>query len=208
MKELIAIQDELKAPKNKYNSFGEYHYRDLDGILEAAKPICKKHGALLTISDTIKNVGGWNYVEATARITNGSETVEVYASARETGEKKKLDSSQLTGTASSYARKYALNGLFLIDDTKDADTDEYKRQQDEKKAEAKDAKETEAARKKKITPAQKGLVVDMMQELSIKPQDVLNHFKISTIDEMVLPQLKQFLDNCEKKRKAKANAKK
>ena len=126
MKELIEIQKELKAPKGQYNSFGKYKYRSAEDILEAVKPICHKHGCLLTLSDTLENVGERYYVKATATITNESgDTRFVTAYAREEEEKKGMDSSQITGTASSYARKYALNGLFCIDDTKDADTDEY-----------------------------------------------------------------------------------
>ena len=123
MKELIEIQKELKAPKGQYNSFGKYKYRSAEDILEAVKPICHKHGCLLTLSDTLENVGERYYVKATATITNESGDVRfVTAYAREEEEKKGMDSSQITGTASSYARKYALNGLFCIDDTKDADT--------------------------------------------------------------------------------------
>lgn len=125
MKELQAIQTELKAPKTLFNSFGKYNYRSAETILEAVKPLLAKHNAELTLTDEIVEVGGRIYVKATARISNGSEAVETTAFAREPVEKKGMDDSQITGTASSYARKYALNGLFLIDDTKDADTDEY-----------------------------------------------------------------------------------
>lgn len=128
MKALQAIQSELKAPKNLYNSFGKYSYRSAESILEAVKPLLKKHGAQLTLSDEIVAVNDRIYVKATASITDGTETVTTTAFAREPDEKKGMDGSQITGTASSYARKYALNGLFLIDDTKDADTDEYHNQ--------------------------------------------------------------------------------
>lgn len=125
MKALQIIQTELKAPKSLYNSFGKYNYRSAETILEAVKPLLAQHGAQLTLSDEIIAVNERIYVKAIASITDGTETVEVTAFAREPDEKKGMDSSQITGTASSYARKYALNGLFLIDDTKDADTDEY-----------------------------------------------------------------------------------
>lgn len=124
---LTDIQNELKVPKNRYNSFGEYKYRSCEDILEAVKPLLAKHGATLTLKDEIVDVSGRIYVKATACLhydDNGFPHI-VTAFAREAEEKKKLDVSQITGTASSYARKYALNGLFLIDDTKDADTDEY-----------------------------------------------------------------------------------
>lgn len=129
MKNLLQIQSELKAPKGQYNSFGKYKYRSCEDILEAAKPICAKYGVILTLSDELVNIGERYYVKATARLMDdegNSESVTAYAREEET--KKGMDGSQITGTASSYARKYALNGLFLIDDTKDADTDEYKKQ--------------------------------------------------------------------------------
>ena len=129
MNVLTQIQTALKAPKSKYNSFGKYNYRSCEDILEAVKPLLAEHDATLTIKDDIVEVGGRIYVKATACIVAPNTTMcEVTAFAREPEEKKGMDSSQITGTASSYARKYALNGLFLIDDTKDPDTDEYKAQ--------------------------------------------------------------------------------
>ena len=117
---LAKIQQELKVPKNQYNSFADFKYRSNEDILEAVKPLL--NGALLTLSDKMVEVGGRIYVEATAEFTDGEYTKTVTASARETESKKKMDDSQITGSASSYARKYALNGMFLIDDTRDADT--------------------------------------------------------------------------------------
>lgn len=125
---LTKIQCELKAPKNQYNSFGKYHYRSCEDILEALKPLLNKHGASLFIQDDIVPVGDRYYIKATCTFCVGDETISNSALAREEESKKGMDGSQITGTASSYARKYALNGLFLIDDTKDADTDEYKQQ--------------------------------------------------------------------------------
>lgn len=130
-KNLIKIQEELKAPKSNYNSFGKYSYRSCEDILEAVKPICRKYNTVLILSDKVVNVGSSNYIEATAtliNIENPEEVIQNTALARESTEKKGMDDSQITGTASSYARKYALNGLFNIDDTKDADTDEYHEQ--------------------------------------------------------------------------------
>ena len=118
---LEQVQQTLKAPKNQYNSFGKYHYRSCEDILEGLKePLIKVH-AVVTISDEIISVGDRIYVKATARFTEGTDVVENTAYAREELEKKGMDASQITGAASSYARKYALNGLFLIDDNKDAD---------------------------------------------------------------------------------------
>jgi len=126
---LAKVQAELKAPKGQYNSFGKYKYRSCEDIVEAVKPLLAKHKAALILSDEITLIGDRFYVKATATITLGEERIEAVAYAREPQSKKGMDESQITGTASSYARKYALNGLFATDDTKDADTDEYKQQQ-------------------------------------------------------------------------------
>jgi len=120
IKELAAIQQKLKAPKNQYNNFGKYKYRNQEDILEAVKPILGN--LVLTVSDEMVVVGDRIYVKATAAITDGTQTIQNTAYAREPQSKKGMDESQITGAASSYARKYALNGLFLIDDTKDADS--------------------------------------------------------------------------------------
>ena len=119
---LSQIQSEVKAPKGQFNSFGKYHYRSCEDIVEAVKPILNKHGFALLLNDEVTEVGGRVYVKATATITDGKESYAATAFAREEETKKGMDASQITGTASSYARKYALNGLFAIDDTKDADT--------------------------------------------------------------------------------------
>jgi hypothetical protein len=122
MKELISIQSELKAPKNLYNSYGNYKYRNAEAILEAVKPLLLKYECLLIINDEITLIGDRYYVKATAVLTNKQgKTICTSAFAREPLNKKGQDESQVTGAASSYARKYALNGLFAIDDTKDAD---------------------------------------------------------------------------------------
>lgn len=130
LKRVGMAQAELKAPKNQYNSFGKYNYRSCEDILEAAKPINKKHGLVLLLTDKPVCIGQRYYIEATARLYDieSEQFIEATASAREADTKKGMDDSQVTGTASSYARKYALNGLYNIDDTKDADTDAYKKQ--------------------------------------------------------------------------------
>ena len=127
---LMAVQAELKAPKNQHNSFGKYDYRSAEDIIEAVKPLLKENGLFLTMSDDIVQIGDRYYVKATVSVTDivTGESVQTSALAREAAQKKGMDESQVTGTASSYARKYALNGLFAIDDTKDADTDQYKQQ--------------------------------------------------------------------------------
>lgn len=123
MKELIMIQQELKAPKTQRNNFGGYNYRSCEDILEAVKPLLAEQSCTLTITDEIVMVGERIYLKATATLTNpDGKAVSTTAFAREPEQKKGMDESQISGMASSYARKYALNGLFCIDDTKDADT--------------------------------------------------------------------------------------
>ena len=130
---LIEVQAELKAPKGLFNSFGNYNYRSTESILEALKPILKEKGLLLTITDELVVLGDRYYIKAEAKLSKGEDSISVTAYAREEETKKGMDSSQITGATSSYARKYALNGLFLIDDNKDADTDEYHRINDSDK---------------------------------------------------------------------------
>jgi hypothetical protein len=122
MEELIYIQSELKAPKNRYNDFGKYKHRSCEDILEAVKPLLKEKGCYLVLSDEVKEVAGIPYVDATAIFIKGSESVTVKAQAGIDPNRKGMDIAQSFGSSSSYARKYALNGLFLIDDTKDADS--------------------------------------------------------------------------------------
>lgn len=122
IEKIVAIQSELKAPKGQYNSFGKYNYRSCEDILEGVKPLLAKHGLVLTIQDSIDLIGDRFYVKAIATITDGKEQLSTSAYARESLDKKGMDASQVTGATSSYARKYALNGLLAIDDTKDADT--------------------------------------------------------------------------------------
>lgn len=122
---LVAIQGKLKAPKNRYNKFGNYKYRSCEDILESVKPLLGEYGILMTIHDDMVSLGERIYVKAVVTVRKGVDSICNTAYAREDETKKGMDGSQITGTSSSYARKYALNGLFLIDDTKDADTDEY-----------------------------------------------------------------------------------
>lgn len=184
MDKLIAIQSELKAPKGQYNSFGEYKYRSAEDILEAVKPLCVKHNVLLTLTDSIELIGERYYVKATARVSDGTKAVEVTALAREDLDKKGMDGSQITGTASSYARKYALNGLFCIDDTKDADTDEYaaktqgKTDPDAKKdAEKKKELETTA-----ISAAEAKTLKGLIEMTGTDEKKLLKSYKAATIE--------------------------
>lgn len=119
---LSAIQAELRVPKDQKNSFGGYNYRSCEDILERAKPICKAHGTVLVLFDELVNIGERYYIKATAQLSDlDGGYIEVSSYAREEAEKKGMDGSQITGASSSYARKYALNGLFCIDDVKDSD---------------------------------------------------------------------------------------
>lgn len=129
VEKLLKVQMGLKAPKGQYNSFSKFNYRSAEDILEAVKPLNNEQGLLLTLTDKPTLIGERYYIEANAILTDGNSRIEVNAYARESLNKKGMDDSQITGTASSYARKYALNGLYLIDDTKDADTDEYQNNQ-------------------------------------------------------------------------------
>lgn len=124
MKALLQIQSELKAPKTQINAFGKYKYRSCEDIVESLKPLLKEYNCLLTLSDEIINLHDRFYIKATATITDieTKETISVTWFAREEENKKGMDWSQITGASSSYARKYALNGLFAIDDTKDSDS--------------------------------------------------------------------------------------
>lgn len=119
---IVAVQSELKAPKGQYNSFGKYNYRSCEDILEGVKPLLNKYGLYLTIDDAVQLIGDRYYIKATATLSDGDNCISTSAYARESLDKKGMDSSQVTGATSSYARKYALNGLLCIDDTKDADT--------------------------------------------------------------------------------------
>ncbi len=124
---LATIQSTLNAPKGQYNNFGKYHYRSCEDILEGVKPLL--NGLFLSISDEIVLIGDRYYVKSTATITDGEAAHSATAMAREALDKKGMDEAQITGATSSYARKYCLNGLFGIDDSKDADSNEHKQQQ-------------------------------------------------------------------------------
>ena len=166
MKEkILKIQSELKAPKGQYNSFGKYKYRSCEDILEAVKPILKENKMIMNITDELVYIGERYYIKATAILTdteNGEQFINT-AYAREDESKKGMDGSQITGTASSYARKYALNGLFNIDDTKDADTDEFHNQNN-----------------KLITKAQIKKIEELVEDIPA----MLNYYKIDKIENM------------------------
>lgn len=143
---LLSIQTELKAPKSQYNSFGKYNYRNCEDILEAVKPLCAKYKAVSVMGDEVIQIGERYYIKSTARLIDleSEGVVENTAYAREEAEKKGMDGSQVTGASSSYARKYALNGLFAIDDTKDSDTTNNGQTTPKEATKAKQTAKTEA----------------------------------------------------------------
>lgn len=152
------IQSVLNAPKNQRNTFGNYNYRSCEDIVEAVKPLLKEKGITLTLNDTVEYIGNRYYVKAIASIHSPSgEEISATAFAREEEAKKGMDAAQITGSASSYARKYALNGLFAIDDAKDSDTNENKKETDTKK------KMAEAEEKKKHDQLVKALTAEAMR---------------------------------------------
>lgn len=190
--QLAAVQLELKAPKNQKNTFGGYDYRSAEDILEAVKPILNENGLTLTIDDSISLVGDRYYVMATATVYNGTgESVSTSAYAREADEKKGMDSAQVTGSTSSYARKYALNGLFAIDDAKDADTDEHKRQSDTR--ESTTTNKPQASPHKPASEKQRDLIVSLALDAHKSNEwikEVLGKIKSSADASAVIEKLK------------------
>lgn len=193
MKALLNVQNELKAPKNQYNDFGKYKYRSAEDILEAVKPLLKKYDLTLTLSDSIIQRGERVYVEAMAHITNGEEAIYVTAYAREPEAKKGMDESQITGTASSYARKYALNGLFLIDDTKDADTNQYKEQTTKEEPEQ-FVDEIISARNAKD-------IKSLLQETGANVPAFLEYYGVKSVEELTRSQYADAVKRLSKKEK-------
>ena len=128
-KKMIKVQATLNAPKGQFNSFGKYHYRSCEDIMGALKPLLAAEGLFQSVSDEIVMIGDRHYVKATVTVTDGQTSATNCALAREDSDKKGMDGAQVTGAASSYARKYALNGMWNIDDSKDADTNEFREQQ-------------------------------------------------------------------------------
>lgn len=175
---LSMIQREMKAPKNLFNKFGGYHYRNAEGILEAFKPYEEKYNVCLVIADSVEECGGRVYVKATARFVDLEKGAEITATAyaREAETKKGMDDSQITGTASSYARKYALNGLLLLDDTKDADTDENQIER-----EARIAQEKTAAQK---IGAVKAKALQGRLEGKVDIEKLLAQYKVTRIEDL------------------------
>jgi len=192
-KKLIEVQNKLKAPKSQYNSFGKYNYRNAEDILEAVKPILENVGATIFIKDSIELIGDRFYVKATVNFVDieSGNTIEASALARESEEKKGMDSAQVTGATSSYARKYALNGLLLIDDTKDNDHDSMHQtdNKEPKKEENKpnyDNKEKDEVIQKIVAKIgndseRKKKIIDMMKQ---KYEKTFSDFKYYKLDQL------------------------
>lgn len=177
---LLNIQTQLKAPKGQFNKFGGYKYRSCEDILEAVKPLLLENKCVLTITDTVDNIGDRFYIKAAAVLTDveSDESIINTAYARETDDKKGCDPSQITGTASSYARKYALNGLFLIDDAKDADTDEFAQRTG---AEPKKASEKQIDLIKKLVDGE-------------KIPNLLSYYKVKALEDLTTAQASDIIN--------------
>ena len=170
-KKLLSIQSELKAPKNQFNKFGGYNYRSCEDILESVKPLLAKYDVTMRICDDMVMIGNRIYVKATVVLTDGQNSIENSAFAREEETKKGMDGSQITGASSSYARKYALNGLFLIDDTKDSD-----------------ATNTHGKDVKKLTDEQYDTIFDLFDEKALPA--MLNYFEVKEVSDLTEDQAK------------------
>lgn len=196
-----AVQAELKAPKGQFNKFGGYAYRSCEDILEAVKPLLNKYGLVLVVGDELVEMGGRIYVKATARLLDAEwNEVSNTAFAREEETKKGMDGSQITGASSSYARKYALNGLFLIDDTKDSDAtnthgkEEVKEEKKEEKKEAK--KEMPKASEKQVS-----LIMTLVPEEN-RPK-MLEYYKVKKIEDLTIEQASEIITKKSNKKEEK-----
>lgn len=231
LKKLFSIQQELKVPKNQRNSFGNYNFRNCEDIMEASKPVCAKHDCLLTCSDEIIVVGDHNpylyeetyydkelkkenkktsstgyqrfYVQATATLYDieSGESISTTACAREEETKKGMDASQITGASSSYARKYALNGLLQLDDNKDADTNEFSRQQ---KAQTNSSSKVQSQKNgaKTISEAQIKLINTLLSQKEDKvaaKQNLYKTFNITSIKEATSEMASKMIEVLNKK---------
>lgn len=204
---LSFIQKEMKAPKNMFNSFGKYSYRNAEGILEAFKPFEDKYKVGLIIKDDIVMIGDRIYVKASAKIFDceSAEEIEVSAFAREAVEKRGMDESQVTGATSSYARKYALNGLFLLDDTKDADTDEYQNEsngrqakQNKKPTQKEPEHSQQAPESETISAKDAEILRNMFKEHGIREEYAAAIYKRHLVTEFTKAQCENAVKNLDK----------
>jgi hypothetical protein len=195
---LAIIQQELIAPKNQYNSFGKYNYRSCEDILEGLKPCLKKVGAAVTVSDEIVQIGERYYIKATATLRDieTTDSVSNTAYAREEESKKGMDSSQVTGASSSYARKYALNGLFCIDDVKDADSRDNRQKEasDQQKAE----EEQQQIAVQKIPDVKVKALISRCEKDGVDTKNILKLYKVNSLAELTELQFKNINDYWQK----------
>ena len=211
VEKLAAVQYEMKAPKNLTNKFGGYNYRNAEGILEAFKPYEKKYGVALIVGDEIIEVGGRIYVKATATFmdTETTETFSNTAFARESEDKKGMDAAQITGAASSYARKYALNGLFLLDDNKDPDSDEYTARSkgmtpEEVTAEMEDKKKTEQVMGEPIGDSRAAALLTELTSKGVNVPKLLKMYGVSDLADLTEGQMRDIVVKLAKKEKKSA----
>lgn len=184
-KKILNVQAELKAPKNQYNTFGKYKYRSCEDILEAVKPLLVKNELFMRIDDNIVNIGNRFYIKATVQICDGTGScTSVSAVAREEETKKGMDGSQVTGASSSYARKYALNGMFLIDDTKDSDvTNDHGKTPDNANEEV-----------EHITAEQ----IDELEKLGVNFDQLAKYYKVADYKNLTAEQAKKAIEQKKK----------
>lgn len=213
VEKLAAVQYEMKAPKNLTNKFGGYNYRNAEGILEAFKPFEKKYGVALIVGDEIVEVSGRIYVKATATFfdTESQTTFSNVAYAREPEQKKGMDEAQITGAASSYARKYALNGLFLLDDNKDPDSDEYTARTkgltaEEVTAEVEDAKKTAQVASEPIGEARAKALATELQKKGVNLEKLLPMYGVQALKDLTEAQMRDIVVKLEKAGKGKKSA--
>ena len=194
---LSRIQTTLKAPKNLYNKFGKYKYRNAEGICEAVKPYLEQNKCYMVLKDDMLELGGRFYIRATATLydTESDDCIKATAFAREAESKKGMDESQITGAASSYARKYALNGLFLLDDTKDADSNEYSEQGKENTDENKEAEQRQVELSK-ISEIKKSLEERCRKE-GIELSKLMRLYKVSSLSDLSELQFRNINDHWE-----------
>ena len=191
---LTEVQNELKAPKSKYNSFGKYNYRSCEDILEAVKPILKAKRLAMTVKDDVFNIGDRFYIMATVTVFDceSEEKVTTTAYAREDADKKGMDGSQITGSSSSYARKYALNGMFAIDDTKDADSwNTHDKDRTVEKKEAERATEEQIAKLRALYKGKEDKLKELIDKYDITNTVQFKRMEIQSVIDKLEAKLKQ-----------------
>jgi len=197
-KKMIEVQSELKAPKNQRNNFGNYNYRSCEDIIEAVKPILAEKELLLTISDDLVEVGERNYIKAVVTVSDGDDSITVTGFAREAVNKKGMDEMQLTGATSSYARKYALNGMFAIDDTKDADTDSFQKRKSKDNNSSSSSSKSEEITKKQIASLKEWLDNDEAKKLIVAYLKKRGHHNLKALTELTKNQAENLLKKVNK----------